>query len=66
MYEHDEIDEVTLNVLLAEGVDLPTAYVASQTSRGRDSKGPRPRRSRTAGLATLIVVVVVLWLLLQL
>lgn len=32
----DDIDEVTLNVLLAEGLDLPTALEASR----RDSADP--------------------------
>jgi hypothetical protein len=36
----DDIDEVALNVLLAEGLDLPTALAASR----RDSPPPVPNQ----------------------
>jgi hypothetical protein len=35
----DDIDEVALNVLLAEGLDLPTAIEASRTN-DREPPGP--------------------------
>jgi hypothetical protein len=39
----DDIDEVALNVLLADGVDLPTAWEASQRGTGTDAV-PTPGR----------------------
>jgi hypothetical protein len=39
----DDIDEVALNVLLADGVDLPTAWEASQRVSGTDAV-PTPGR----------------------
>jgi hypothetical protein len=35
MARHDQFDEVALNCLLADGVDAPTAYVASVRDRER-------------------------------
>lgn len=35
----DDLDEVTLNVLLAEGLDLPTAVEASRRDGGSESAG---------------------------
>jgi hypothetical protein len=49
----DDIDEVALNVLLAEGVDLPTALEASR----RNSGDPSPE-SGCLGVVVLIVVAV--------
>jgi hypothetical protein len=39
MVEADEdFDEVALNVLLAEGLDIPTAWEASRRDRGSESR----------------------------
>ena len=46
----DELDEVALNALLAEGVDLPTAWEASRRSSDSDSSG-----SGCAGILILII-----------
>jgi len=46
----EEIDEVALNALLAEGVDLPTALEASR--RGADAE---TSRSGCAGVVILII-----------
>jgi hypothetical protein len=46
----DNIDEVALNVLLAEGVDLPTALEASRRGSGTESS-----RSGCAGVLILII-----------
>jgi hypothetical protein len=34
------IDEVALNVLLAEGIDAPTAYAAAQEDRPQEPRRP--------------------------
>jgi hypothetical protein len=47
----DDIDEVALNVLLAEGVDFPTAWEASRRDVNDESKG-----SGCLGLALWLVV----------
>ena len=47
----DDIDEVALNVLLAEGVDLPTALEASRRNVGNDDS--------TAGYGCLVVAAIV-------
>jgi len=39
MPEDDQIDEVVLNTLLAEGVDLPTAWEASRHEPPQSSSG---------------------------
>lgn len=45
----EQIDETALNVLLAEGMDVPTAYVAATIT---DEPQPRPRNSgRQIGMA---------------
>jgi hypothetical protein len=49
----DDIDGVALNVLLAEGVDLPTALEASR----RDSHATSPE-SGCLGVVVLIVAAV--------
>jgi hypothetical protein len=54
----DEIDEVALNTMLADGVDLPTAVVGSV-------KDPQPARDwpQVAGaIAGAIVLGVIWWL----
>jgi hypothetical protein len=52
----DDIDEVALNVLLAEGVDLPTAWEASR----RESN----EASSRAGIWIVVVVLGVVGLIL--
>jgi hypothetical protein len=49
----DDIDEVALNVLLAEGLDLPTALAASR----RDSPSPVPNRGDGPQPAQSLVLV---------
>jgi hypothetical protein len=51
----DDLDEVALNTLLAEGIDAPTAFVASQRDKPRN---PWPF------LALVALVAFVLWFLL--
>jgi len=50
----DDIDEVALNVLLAEGVDLPTAWEASR----RESCEADSHAGQWVGVVVLLVVVV--------
>ena len=52
--ESDDIDEVALNVLLAEGVDLPTAWEASW----RESCEADSDAGQWVGVVVLLVVVV--------
>ena len=54
MSADDDIDEVALNVLLAEGIDLPTALAASRWDSGT-ATDPRS----CFGTVILLVVVVV-------
>jgi len=57
----DEVDEVALNVLLAEGVDFPTAWEASRRGSDADSSG-----SGCAGVLILIIAAhtaIAAWLL---
>ena len=50
---NDDIDEVALNVLVADGLDFPTAWEASQ----RDD-GSQPAALGCIGAAILLVVAV--------
>ncbi len=64
MPENNDIDEVALNVLLAEGIDLPTALVASVRDEPKPPPSEPPKRSVFAlgwyMLATIFVVVLAL------
>ena len=51
----DEIDEVALNVLLAEGVDLPTAWEASR----REACDGESHAGRWVGVVVLLVAAAV-------
>ena len=52
----DEIDEVTFNVLLAEGMDVPTAWEASR--RGGSSESPVLALCLVAGLGLMTVLLI--------
>jgi len=58
----NDIDEIALNVLLAEGVDVPTAIAAAADDRNP----PRPESNapRIAGLIVAVIVGVVVFCLL--
>jgi hypothetical protein len=58
----DEDDEVVLNVLIAEGMDVPTALVAAQ--RDDSALPPAPTPKSRVGWAVLAVVLIVLFCLL--
>ena len=66
----DSFDETTLNVLLADGVDAPTAYAASYVSpesQSGDSFSERVASGRATFDAGLVIglAIGILWLLWQ-
>lgn len=53
--QDDDVDEVVLNTLLAEGIELPTSLAAAT----RENRVPRPARPLAAWVqATLVLAVV--------
>jgi len=54
----DDIDEVALNVLLAEGVDLPTAWEASRRDASEESVEPGPAASVWRTYVFLLVIAI--------
>jgi hypothetical protein len=57
-----DIDEVALNVLLAEGVDLPTALEASRRSAGGGKATTRPGCLVVAALIAALLIALRLWM----
>lgn len=62
----DEIDEVAFNVLLAEGLDVPTAWEASRRTESSQSPATALSLVVVLGLATALVITalaVLLWVI---
>lgn len=61
----DDIDEVALNVLLAEGVDFPTAYQASRMDVAPNNEAhpaalPRKSSGRAFRYVAFVLVAIVI------
>ena len=73
MSQDDQIDEVALNVLLAEGVDFPTALEASRIPADPDAapepppatfRAPASRAIEAVVLAVVAIVLMMIWIFL--
>lgn len=62
----ESLDEVALNALLAEGIDLPTAWEASRILPGNENPDKRPEPASWATVAILLFVALVVALCLLL
>jgi len=62
MADDEQIDEVALGALLAEGIDVPTAIAGSIV----DPPQPRPKQSGSTAMVIAIVAGLLLGLLLAL
>jgi len=65
MSHNDYIDETVLNVLLAEGVDFPTAYQASRVDVAPDDEAhhaalPRESSGRAFRYIAFVLVAIVI------